>query len=130
MPEYHNVKSLAYDGSPATRVVSIQWEPMTGAIAPRVDGSGANVTLGVANAGFRGTISFLDQAQAAVVANKRTASKNLVCVVLNQVDADATITGTNVVTGPVRGFSHNLVGSGPYVVDFTCTAMSSPPVAA
>ena len=119
MAEYHNIASFVYKAVSITRVQSVQFEPMTGAIVDRIDGSGAYVTLGVANASFSGSVTFLDQTEANKFANKHEADGTFQFVVKNAVDATDTVDATVVVTGPTRGFSHSLPGSGPYVVEFT-----------
>ena len=126
MAEFHNVHTFLYDATAVSRVVSVQWGPMTGALVPRPDGSGANVTLPVANAAFAGSVSFLDQTEAAKFADKVDITKSFTFKAKTSANVDATVTGTVCITGPVRGFSHNLTGSGPYVVDFTAATMSAP----
>lgn len=124
---HYDPNTVTYDsgGSPVavTGCKSISVNETAAVQASRSDAG--TVTLFTPAGHVTGSIAFDDPVQAALIANKVAASKNLTFVVENEVGADLTVTITAIKTGGVQQTYTNGAVSGASV-SFAAASVSDP----
>lgn len=118
MAIYKDPSSVTYDSTATTGCKSIS---AAGGGTPRTAHSDdGTLTHFVVGGGIAGTIVYEDPAEAAKIANKVAAGKNLSFHVTDETDTEKTVTITNIKTGSVRVSYVNGAPSGatvPFVAD-------------
>jgi len=126
---HHGISGMAYDGGSAiTNVVSVQWNQVGAQAVGAIDGSGAASHYVVAPIAVTGSIVFNSAAEAAKLAGKVAASKNLTYNVKSDIDEPKAITIANIKTTAILGSQNSLASAGPYTIQFTADTVSSPAV--
>ncbi len=128
MPEYKKVKTFIHGGNALLRVASVSYDPVVAQFIPIPDGAGDVTFTTVKSAPVQGVVVFRDKAQAETMADvpENVTPKSMSFKVETELDADKTITFTNVVTGAARGNNFALGGSGPWTVPFGAASVSEP----
>ena len=119
---YKDLNTVTYDVTACAGALSMSY---SSASAPQAQMSDDGTITGyVTKGGVSGTFAFTDAIEAADMADKTAASKNLTFKAHDEADADVTVTVTNIKTGSVQGgFSQ---GVSTFSVAFVADSVSSP----
>ena len=122
---FKNPNTVTYDGTPVTGCVGAAYASNSGQPVGTLCDDNTPVLWTTKEAFFTGALTFMDPIQAAAVAGKSAASKDITFVVLDEAEGSDTVTLSNVKTGGVTG-NFALGAPGNFAVPFACTAVSDP----
>lgn len=126
MPEYKIVKTFVHNLVGISRVASVSYDPVVAQFVPIPDGSGDVLFTTIKSAPVQGVVVIRDKAESEKLANDPDSTNAMSFDVETELDADATITFSGVVTGAARGSNFALGGSGPWTVPFGAASVSEP----
>ena len=125
---FKNPHTVTYDVTPVTGCVGVAYNSNSGQPVVTLCDDNTPVIWVDKGAFFVGVFTFMDPIQAALIAGKSTAAKNVTFVVPDEAETAYTVTLTAVKTGGVTG-NFALGAPGNYAVPFACTGVSDPTAA-